>query len=116
MHGEDYLGGRYNHMKLAGFMAGFMMVMKTLISGQEFHLILYIVAFGLWVFGIVYCDRIAFARGYNVWLARVIGIFIPYIGPLYYWYRKSHRRHRRRRRHSYRPQGSWTTTYGNQRK
>lgn len=88
---------------------------KFLLNSKEFGIVVLIIGFVLWVVGIVYCDRVAFEKGYNVWLARVVGIFLPYAGPLYYWFRKNRRRHRRHRKHAYRPPGSWNTTYGSQR-
>ncbi|MEO0108262.1 MAG: hypothetical protein ABIK62_03710 [candidate division WOR-3 bacterium] len=84
---------------------------NSLVHSREFNTFALIVAFVLWVVGIVYCDKVAFEKGYNVWLARLIGVFIPYLGPLYYWWRKNKRRRRRRRRRYIYPSASWSSLY-----
>jgi hypothetical protein len=85
----------------------------NLLRAPEFLYFLALIVFVVWLFGIVYCDRVAFERGYNAWVARIMGIFLPIVAPLYYWNRKNkRRRHHHRHHHGYRSRDSWNTPYG----
>jgi hypothetical protein len=44
-----------------------------------------IVALAIWVGGMLYCEQIAQEKGYNIWVARLVSIFLPVIGPGIYW-------------------------------
>ena len=44
-----------------------------------------IVALVIWIGGIVYAEQIATEKGYNLWVARIVCILLPVIGPGIYW-------------------------------
>ena len=63
--------------------------MDELVPSMSTETIVYvgggIVALVIWIGGIVYAEQIAVEKGYNVWLARIVCILLPVIGPGIFW-------------------------------
>ena len=54
-------------------------------TGTIFMIVAGIVALAIWIWGILFCEQVAQEKGYNVWVARLISILLPIIGPAIYW-------------------------------
>ncbi|MEO0108468.1 MAG: hypothetical protein ABIK62_04770 [candidate division WOR-3 bacterium] len=45
-----------------------------------------LVIVAVWIGGVIYCDNVAHVRAMNQWTARIVGLLLPIIGPIIYWF------------------------------
>jgi hypothetical protein len=62
---------------------------EVLLYSRETQIVGGVLAFVIWIAGIVYCDRVADEQGWNEWVARIAGILLPVVGPAFYWFRRA---------------------------
>jgi len=56
----------------------------TVWYSKELRIVAVVVAFIIWIAGMVYCERVADERNYNEWVARAVSVLLPVVGPLIY--------------------------------
>jgi hypothetical protein len=66
-----------------GLIAGIFHTLVT--SSGAVKLLLIAVALAIWIGGVLYCEQVALEKGYQVWVARILSLVLPLIGPAIYW-------------------------------
>jgi hypothetical protein len=54
-------------------------------SSNGVKLLLAAAALAIWIGGVLYCEQVAQEKGYQVWVARILSLVLPIIGPAIYW-------------------------------